>query len=200
MTDTERLIIRNQFAILEFLTRAHPSVAQVGNHIFHDADAYRWYQRVLEGGYQLLLSEVTQHVQEVTLTADEQVEILDVLDMYRDLQHGFDSLKDRGDLQDSEVDFPGFDGNSPKGELSFAKTFCYRGEEGVWGPNTKPDRYSMIRPTPAHNSHWPTMGMYRRMLAVYRPIKERRLRKGFHPMELTEIQAVLQAGTYTEGA
>ena len=199
MNDTERLILMNQYAILEFLSRAHPETAQRGHAIYHDPDTYAWYQSVLAHGYETLLSEITQHVYPVDLTQQDQKDVLDTLDMYRHLQNSFEALKDKGELTSKDVDFLGWDGH--RSELSFARVFCFR-EGADSSPDIvdrKPDRYDMIRPSPAYDSHFNTMGVYQRMLAIYRPIFRKMVDSGgFRPLTYDEINSVLDAKTHPD--
>lgn len=194
LTPTERLILMNQYAILEFLCKAFPSHTREGNVVYHEAATYRRFQEILAHGYELLVSEITECIYDLNLSSEEQREILDILDMYNDLQWSFDELKDKGDLTESDVIFPGWDGNSPKGELSFARLFCYRGELS-WEDDEKvrPDRFERVLPSPAYNGHGPWLDGYRRMLSVFLPLKNRIVHEGWRPFTAEEMREVLDA-------
>jgi uncharacterized protein YfbU (UPF0304 family) len=191
-TLVERLILANQYAILEFLTRAFPDLAARDNVIYHDADSYVWMQNVIADGYDVLMSDIFQPIQDISLTYQEQRDILDILDMYSDLQWSYDELKDKKDIEERDVKFPGWDGNSPKGELSFARLFCFRGETD-WSDKAKrkPDRFDSVRPSPAYNGHGDWMDNYYRMLQVYRPLKERLLHDTWRPFNYDEIRSII---------
>lgn len=194
LTPTERLILKNQYAILEFLCKAFPKFTAEGNVIYHEASTYHRYQEILSHGYEMLISEMTEGIYDIDLSYEEQREILDILDMYNDLQWSFDELKDKGDLTESDVHFPGWDGNSPKGELSFAKLFCYRGEDSWADPKkVKPDRFERVRPSPAYNGHGPWLDGYRRMLRVFLPFKQRLVHGQWRSFTVDEIHEILDA-------
>jgi uncharacterized protein YfbU (UPF0304 family) len=195
LTTTERLILINQFSTLEFLARAFPDVAKRSNTTYHDAGTYAWYQEILEHGHDLLYSEFFGRVYDQTLTEDEQRAILDILDMYNDLQFSFDQLEDKRDLTEESVKFKGWDSNSLKGELSFAESFCFRdGKESAPTSERTPTRFAHVWPSPARESNFNLVDGYYRMLAVYRPIKEARLREiEFAPMTHEQITMVLNA-------
>ncbi|MEA2553436.1 MAG: uncharacterized protein QOJ65_1612 [Fimbriimonadaceae bacterium] len=195
LTDGERLILMNQYTILEILTRAFPEIARRGNTIYHDAETYRWYQEIMLHGYHTLVPEAARHLQQNDLSQEDEKEILAVLDMYLDLQTSLDQLDDKGDLNEESVAFEGWDGH--RSELGFAEAFCYReASDHVSAEERTPARYPMIKPSPAFDSHFPTMEMYRRMLAAFEPIKRDRLNTGeFQPMTVGEIKTVLGART-----
>jgi uncharacterized protein YfbU (UPF0304 family) len=190
VSDTERLILKNQYAILEFLSRAFPDLATRGNTTFHDPRTYAWYQTVLSGGEQLLVRQLFDEIQTVELSLREQEQVLAILDMYRHLQHSFDRLEDKAGLTEDDVRFDGWDGH--RRFLGFAQRFCFRHEEETAsGEIAKPDRYDMIRPSPAFDSHSPLEEGYMRMLEVYQPIRKACINVAWRPMTAEEIEAVL---------
>src|ERR1700683_906737 len=96
LTKLERLILANQFRILE--------------HVDPD-EASRCHEacEILENGYTLeyksLVSNFDDDVPEATCS-----EVIDILDMYRALKKAFRELPD-GSVNPSDVEFRGFDGN-----------------------------------------------------------------------------------------
>ncbi len=194
LTKTERLILRNQYAILEFLSRAYPEFAQVGNVIYHDPDTYHRFQNILEQGYSILMRDITEGIWDIDLSFEEQKEILNILDMYNDLQWSYDELEEaeREGLTEDDVKFWGWDGNSPKGELSFARLFCYRGaDEYVDVMKVRPDRFERVKPSPAYNGHGEWLNNYKRMLQVFLPFKQKLVRANWRSFTATEIRTIL---------
>jgi uncharacterized protein YfbU (UPF0304 family) len=201
LSKVDRLILKNQFAILEFLTRAFPDVAQRGRVVYHGANTYAWYQRILESGSPTLTKDVLDRVYDVGMTAREEQEVLDILEMWGDLQRSYDALEDKEGISEDQVAFPGFDGNSSKGELFFARLFCFRGEDDEdLKPlhEQRPDRFDYVRPSPTVNSHFPMLDVYRRMMVVYEPMKQERLKATFPPMTANQIKAILAARTHPD--
>ncbi len=114
------------------------------------------------------------------------MEVIDVLEMWRFLEDGHAALpaagkaalaKERG--RDS-VRFPGFDGNHETGHMSIALFMVDRMEyfPGFAGRD--------------FNSHWPMLDGYRRMLAVFQPMRTGLIGR---EMNAREILAVLAAGS-----
>ena len=189
----------NQYAILELLSRAHPKVAREGSLIRHDPETYAWYQSALAHGFETTLSEVTRHVYDVELTPQDEADILDTLEMYEHMQFSFEGLQDKGGLTEDTVKFPGWDGH--RNELSFARLFCFRADSYREQDHTKriPDRFAMVKPSPAYDSHSWTMPMYRRMLGIYAPIRKEILEQGpFRPLTLEEIKSILKAEVHPD--
>jgi hypothetical protein len=188
LTKAERFIISNQFAILEFLSRAIPDIATRDHCIHHDPNYYSWAQNVIQAGDSVLVDQIGGPFREEELSREAQEEILSTLDMYRHIQWSYDSLEDKQGLSEKDVAFPGWDGH--RNELGFARRFCYRNEEGQ-GYDGKPDRYDMIKPSPAFDSHWPTIYRYRAMFQAYEPIRKAALGVGWRPMTADELKTVL---------
>lgn len=85
--------------------------------------------------------------------APEQCEyVLDVLDMFWNLQDSFNELEDKAGLKESDVTFPGFDGNNEGDFIAYARFWLKEGFDGL--------RYE-----PRLNRHYPTTTRYRGMLA-----------------------------------
>lgn len=200
MTDVERLILMNQYAILEFLSLAHPEVAKREKFTYHEPKTYAWYQTVLQRGDSILVDELLEQVYPPRLNRDEQIEVLDILNMYRHLQESLADLDETDGLDESHVAFPGWDGNSEKGEMFFARAYCYRSEgRRTFDRDVEPDNFAMVKPNPAHNGHFPfAIEMYRRMLEVYAPLRKQVIDSGFRPLTAAEIKAVLAARVHPD--
>lgn len=189
LSTSERLILFNQYQILEFLARAHPDVAQRGNTVYHDPEVYAWYQEVVESGFDILVDGIQPPMEELDFTEDEQLEVLNILDMWQHLQISFGKLGGEHGVDPRNVQFPGWDGNHGH-QRHFARLFCYRkGYDLYGGPGGKPDNFD-LQPSPAENSHRDTMPEYRGMLETYnRIIGAKQMRAEL--LTLDEIKMIL---------
>ena len=200
LTDAERLVLINQYAILELLSRALPEDARRGGGVDHDPGAYAWRREALASGYDVLVDEAMDGVREPSLSRREQLDVLEILDMWSDLQRGFRSLEDRRGLTFEDVAFPGWDENGAKGELEFASLFCYReGYASDGPPSETPSRFVNVEPSPALGCGAPTTEGYYRMLEVYRPLRERLAGSMGRPFTHEEIRSVLAARKPPDG-
>jgi uncharacterized protein YfbU (UPF0304 family) len=184
LSKTERLILLNQYSILEQLARAFPDQNP------DKAVEYARNQEVLRGGEDILIQDLFEPIADVLLTAGEQTEILDILDMFRHLQNSYDDAQDKEGLDEESIAFDGWEAASATGELGFATRYCYRTPAAE--PRV-PDRYAMIRPSPAFDGNRPVMARYRRMLAAYEPTYIRILNEGWRFMTIDEIKNILDA-------
>lgn len=137
LTDTERLILANQYTILHAL---QPNEG-------HDALA-----RQLRDGHAWLYKASFDHLSPVMPDADARF-VVDIVDLYSTLKFSFNELEDKGGIVERQVQFPGFDGNNETELMSFAGALSAAGKFGeVLGePHTL-------------NSHYEAAPGYRRML------------------------------------
>jgi uncharacterized protein YfbU (UPF0304 family) len=143
LSKTERLILTNQYRILEKL---FPS----------ESESYSQFQKILENGYQLHYCEIFQNINEEPMPREQSREVLDILNMYQEMNNCYDRLDDKSGIDPQDLKFPGFDGNNETELLSYARYYV----EDL-------GRYSRLGIT-YFNSHHPTIEMYRRMLEEYR--------------------------------
>ncbi|MEK7525880.1 MAG: YfbU family protein [Patescibacteria group bacterium] len=145
LTKTERWILSNQYRILEAL---YP----------HEAASFAEKREALESGYELEYSQMSQHIydDEDTLSGTECREVIEILSMFRSLNDAYSNLKDKKGVDKMDIQFVGFDGNSPieVKYLSYARFFCESGG----------GRFSELRRGNLFNSHHSTLDIYRRML------------------------------------
>jgi uncharacterized protein YfbU (UPF0304 family) len=164
----ERLSLVNQFRMLAAL---YPG----------DSDRYLNHVEALESGYELQYPRIIEGFSD-GLDDEECGEVLDVLDMYADLRYAFGRLgSDKSRFEESEIHFPGFDGNHETAQMAYAHYFTI-----------DLDRFNSLHPgIEKHglNSHWPMLPRYRKMIPVWR---ERR--NPSQPLSAEDIRAVLAAG------
>ena len=144
LSKTERLILANQFKILELLDP-------------NEAEGYGNHRIALEDGFTLHYSDAFQNIWD-ELPEDECRYVLDVLDMHRALHFSYEKLKDRAGIEERSIKFSGFDGNNETHHMSYCRYFC--------------DRLGRYKELADHghegyNSHMPTLDMYRRMLGAW---------------------------------
>jgi uncharacterized protein YfbU (UPF0304 family) len=98
------------------------------------------------------------------LSSEECAEVIEILEMYSDIQRGFDVLDDKSGIRENRTNFPGFYGNQELNQVCYCRYLC--DERG---------RFQSLRRVKEDwnwDSHWPMLEAYRRMLAVWRPIRE----------------------------
>jgi uncharacterized protein len=138
LTKVERLIISNQFKILEVL----------------DPDAAIYYRRnrkTIEEGYTLHYDDFLQHIYD-ELPEDACTEVINILDMHSRLLFSWQNLADKNGITEDDVRFWGFDGNNETSLLGYCTYFI-----------NDLDRFNELK-RDNYDSHSPTIGRYRGML------------------------------------
>jgi uncharacterized protein len=106
LTETERLVLVNQFRILEKLDAT-------------EADHHNRMAEILERGftreYSLLADGFSKELSAATCE-----EVCDILDMHRALHHSYTDLEDKSGIDAADIAFDGFDGNNETEYLSYA--------------------------------------------------------------------------------
>lgn len=137
LTKVERLILANQFRILEKLDSVEASDSSEA-------------QEILRHGftldYESLVSHFSSEVPETTCR-----EVRDILDLYRALKKALRDLP-AGTLKPEDADFKGFDGNEEGDHYGYVLFLIET--QGKWTESKSSDL----------NSHWPMLERYRAML------------------------------------
>lgn len=138
----------------------------------------------LRNGYPSHYFEASSLVENDELPRDAANFVQDVLEMYGELQRGYD-LHGKGDAElGKRVEFEGFDGNAGDGYLGFTNFLVDNG------------RFTYVRPLdkmPHLNSHGHVNSIYKRMLDEYHAIKASREPYEYNVMSLDEVKRVLAA-------
>jgi uncharacterized protein YfbU (UPF0304 family) len=167
----ERWILSNQYKILEQLDSER-------------ADQYAFCRNAINHGYEADYDWIADDVSDQSdgLSSAACGEVLDILEMYSDLQRGFDALDDKSAIREYEINFPGFDGHNESKRVGYCRHVC--GGRG---------RYHDLRRPMDWDSHRPLIDAYRRMLAVWRPIREsvHQGRRGTDPLNRREMLEIL---------
>ncbi|WP_025821407.1 YfbU family protein [Shewanella marina] len=146
ISEVERLTLVNQFLILEKL---YPE----------DAKYYEINRIALKQGYQAHYRMIFEDFSN-EMPVEQTKEVLDILEMYNTITL---SSLDNNSI-DTKYRFLGFDGNEESEQLSYCYYFI-----------VKLDRYRELvsnRDYPDFNSHCPMLPKYRRMLSVWKRIRE----------------------------
>lgn len=144
LSDTERLILANQYEILATLKK--------------DESLERLAQN-LRDGHEWLYSQGFGWFSE-NLPAEAAEHVIRILGIYGDMKASFDALTDKTGIDEKLLNFPGFDDNNESELLLFTRAL------------RKSDRFIETIGHDAKNSHMPTTATYRRMIAKWRDLGE----------------------------
>jgi len=141
----------------------------------------------LKGGYSKFYSHTDYGVSRDEMPENEMEFVMQVLEMYADLQYSYRESTEKDDEIEQEIIFEGFDGNAGDNHLGFLQFLVKHG------------RYSYVQPLDkghAINSHSHVTSIYQRMLTEHKGIK----RDGFNhrPLTLAEIKQVLNARVHPD--
>lgn len=164
MDKLERLKLINQYLILEAL---YPD----------EAEYYSRHREALEKGFTLHYDWMTENLYD-ELSEEECRFVLDVLNMYRAITFSNNDLPEDEKLDDTEIRFPGFDGNNEGLQLSYTVYFIVR--LGRYDELRREGEYTDF------NSHAPMMDLYQRMLATWSEMGKP------HRLDREKIEAILK--------
>ena len=145
LTKLERLILANQYRILEKLDKV-------------EADTYRQNATILESGYTRLYDGLFSGYDE-DLSLEECEEVVDVLSMYRALRVAQRDLPNGGGATVADITFRGFDGNEESKQ--YAYTLFMVEDQRKWGELAGVDL----------NSHAPMLDRYRPMVQRWKSVE-----------------------------
>lgn len=169
----ERQIMINQFCIMQMLDP-------------NNSKEYENKITALQYGYEIHYPEVCDLMNDDPMTIEDCREVLDILEMYRCLIFSNNNLAANHILvfKADDIKFPGFDGNEETKQYAYADYFI-----------NQLDRYSEIKAqTNGYlNSHCNTLSSYRRMLAVWKEIRETKGISYSYRMEKCDVERILNA-------
>lgn len=143
----------------------------------------------LQRGYIDDYSEAERLVSHGQLVKDDSEFVHDVLQMYGELQRGYDEYGKGDAALGKKVLFEGFDGNAGDGYLGYTNFLIDNG------------KYSYVRPLdkiPHLNSHHSINDMYRRMLVAYKAIRASRKQYEYKVLTLDEVKRILAEQIHPE--
>lgn len=145
LTDTERLILSNQYQLLAKL---------------ENDDHYALMAETLRRGYKWLYNEYLEQSLWPNVDDDKAEFVVDILDIYSAMKASYEQLEDKSGIEAREVEFPGFDGNNESDLMGFANFLL------------KHNRFDDVLKKGGNNSHMPTVEIYRRMLQAWHDMGE----------------------------
>lgn len=147
LTDSERLILANQYRILAHL---------------EEESSYQDLSDQLLDGHSWLYGDALDRQLSAPLSEEDQKYVVDVLAIYDALHFSYRDLEDKSGIDPHKVEFPGFDGNNECHLMHFAHAL------------RKDNRFVELIPEHGKNSHCPTSARYERLLENYKKMGEPR--------------------------
>ncbi len=141
LTDTERFLLANQYEIMGLITKE---------------ESYTRLAENLRDGHKWLYEQHTEIAP--NLSAGDTDCVLSALDLYDDLHNSYRRIGAPESIKESDVLFPGFDGNNERKLLNFARAVHKSG------------RYQGTVKDEVPNSHMETREMYGRQIAKWKEI------------------------------
>ncbi|AUX31951.1 MULTISPECIES: YfbU family protein [Sorangium] len=141
LTKLERLILSNQYRILEAL---------------YPKQGYDRSREIVENGYEQDYERLAEHIDDDVVTTEESKEVRDILHFHRILKQSYDKLDDKSGIEPESIEFAGFDGNDDQESklLGYVRYYCAPGER----------KYTELNKGDDYNSHTPMLSTYRTML------------------------------------
>ena len=150
LTKVERLLLANQYLILSKLDPQDESHTRM--------------VKALEHGYEAAIQEALSKRIFDGLPEEECHVVQDALELYGTIQRSYDALEDKAGIEEHRVEFSGFDGNHETAHMAYAKYLL-----------EKEGRYPYLRLARGWaNSHTEMLGRYRRQIAVWKSMDEKR--------------------------
>lgn len=134
-------MLANQYEIMSMLDK-------------HSSEYYLLMSETLRAGHKWLYDQFFDSLSE-NLSDEVAQHVLKILGIYSDLRDSYNELEDKSGIDETELSFPGFDGNNESEYLSFA------------GDLLKHRRFETTLGKVAKNSHMPTTEIYKRMIECW---------------------------------
>lgn len=143
----ERLLLINQYDILKVIDP-------------DNSKEYDLNREVLMQGYEQHYDELVTWLME-DFPEGKSEEVISILQMYRSLNFSYQNLdgEEKQKIEVEKLKFKGFDGNNETSYMTYARFFMHDMDryKELWDNEKYPD----------YNTHWPVLGMYRKMLSVW---------------------------------
>lgn len=172
LSKVERWLLSQQLMILEYVAEAAGDKEGL--------EGATLAREAIESGWEAEYDQYTSYL-DGGLSEEGCREVVQVLDMYRALTFGYDELKDKAGIEQSDVTFIGFDGNNETPQMAYARYVCER--KGLFTEHEAARKVGF-------NSHYPVLDSYRRMLSKWREFGES------HDLTSDQIKAIVEARAY----
>lgn len=139
-------MISNQLRILEAL---YPQEAM-------DLAQHR---DAIERGYAMHYSDAMQQVYEDGLTTEQCSEVVDILNMHRQMLWAYEKVADKSGIVEGQIEFTGFSGNEETKQMAYTR-YVSSLDGGT--------RFKELNRGDDFNSHVPMLPWYRAMLAEWK--------------------------------
>lgn len=156
LTDKERLFLSNQHEILGYLNT-------------NNSDYHFKLAEQLRDGHEWLYSQSFDSFSE-NLPSEHAELVLDILQVYELIGDAYSRLSDTSGISDTQVKFPGFDGNNETEFMGFVDAL------------EKSHRFTDVIQNGHRNSHSAKVHVYERMIAKWESLGK--------PMPLTKAQLI----------
>jgi uncharacterized protein YfbU (UPF0304 family) len=146
LTDTERLILANQYEILGTLKKD---------------DSLLKLSQSLKLGHSWLYSQSYAMYVNSDFSKENSDLVLDILGLYEAIQVSYENLpeNEKSKISETSIIFPGFDGNNESEFRLFADALY------------EDDRYTSVKSR--SNSHMPSIGMYQTMIEKWEKMNKK---------------------------
>lgn len=164
LTKTERLILANQYLILEKL---YPE----------EKVQYEQIRTAIEKGYQFNYEDAVEWFYD-EFSKEDSIFVIDVLDMYSQILFANENAEGEEKLE-SGIKFPGFDGNKETSYLGYVR--YYLKDLGHFDELKNNSEFGDF------NSHRPMVDRYRRMLGVWNNTEDK------YKLSIEDINRIVSA-------
>lgn len=168
LSDIERLILANQFRILEGLASNDELKKN-----------YRDKQIIVERGYIMEYEQLICTLQDNNMSETDYKEVREILTMFNDIQWSYDNLTDKTGVDANQITFKGFDMHTEAEQCEYAKFF-------LKGSQVSPD--FLRKMSSDMNSHQPMLHEYKKMLGGWKGIPDRKPKN----LSATQINSLLK--------
>lgn len=170
ISDTERVILLNQYKILEKLDS-------------DNKEEYQNLQEVLENGYELEYRYKFSYILDSKMSESDCEFVQNILYLYDMLNNSYEQLEDKTDIDLKDLKFKGFDGNNESQYMGYLKYLVeVDGKYTYLFDKDKKKRY--------YNTHCQVIPRYESMLERFEDIKTSK-GSNFFPFTKEEIISII---------
>jgi uncharacterized protein len=141
----------------------------------NEAGNYQDQREAIENGYEYEYSDIFVNIysDENALSSEDCREVYDILIMYSKIKNTYDSLSDKSGIEDWQIVFSGFDGNSECEQIGYVRYLV-----------DKKSKFSNLNRGDNFDSHMPILKSYRQMLEVWKKYERKQVLSKDELMEI----------------